>query len=213
MSEPSQETPASDATQRNSATPDLRMRRSGQRLTAAEREAAQERFLATFAVTGNFSEAADAAGVERSTVIRWKHDNKRFAELYEVAERRADDAIRAEGFRRAIRGVPKPLVSNGRLVCYEEPDLDENGEQRRDRQGRPLYRRGEPVTVLEYSDSIWHALAKARMPEFRDKQQVEVSGTIDINTLASEADQKFNTLLAALSTQTVLGKPDAGSEG
>ena len=167
-------------------------RRRGQRLTAAQREAAQETFLEHFAQSANLTASCRMAGIERTTVYGWQEHDETFSMRYQQAEAEANDVIRAAIFRRAIVGVDKPLHYQGRLV------KDENGKL---------------ATVKEYSDTLLIFLAKARMPEFRDKQQVEVSGSLDVNTLAAEADARFSAFLAASATTPILGKPDASTEG
>jgi hypothetical protein len=141
------------AEQRDSATPPKR--RSGQRLTAVQRQAAQQLFLEAFAQMANFSMACRAAGVHRSVVYRWQEHDEAFALRYRQAEAEANDRIRAAIYRRAITGIEKPVHHNGRLVV----DAD-----------------GNPVTVREYSDVLLMFYAKSRMPEFRDRQQVELTG-------------------------------------
>lgn len=132
-------------------------RRRGQRLEEQQRAAAQATFLASFAQTANFTAACRDAGVDRSTAYRWQEHDEAFALRYRQAEGEANDVIRGAIFRRAIEGIDKPLHYQGRLVKDEY---------------------GEPATVKEYSDTLLIFLAKARMPEFREKQQVEQSGEI-----------------------------------
>ena len=167
-------------------------RRRGQRLEDEQRTAAQELFLASFAQTANFTAACRHAGIDRSTAYRWQEHDETFMLRYQQAEAEANDVIRAAIFRRAIQGIDKPLHYQGRLV------KDENGK---------------PATVKEYSDTLLIFLAKARMPEFRDKQQVELSGQLDINGLAAEADARFSAYLAAATPASVLGRTDGGTEG
>lgn len=136
--------------------------------------------------------ACKSAGVDRNTIRAWQEHDETFGFQFKQAEADANDVIRAAIFTRAVQGVDKPLHYQGRLVKDE---------------------RGKPATVKDYSDTLLIFLAKSRMPEFRDKQQVEVSGTLDVNTLASEADAKFSAWLAASTTSPILAKPDASAEG
>lgn len=151
---------------RNTSTP-LRTsrRRNGQRMSAVERKATQEVFLQAFALTANVRAACMKAGIDRSTVYQWQEHDEFFSLRFKQAELDANDVIRAEMFRRAVQGVEKPMVSMGKVVYTT------------DEQGKP-----KPMMVREYSDSLLSLLAKARMPEFRDKQQVEVSGSLTIKT-------------------------------
>lgn len=124
-------------------------RRRGQRPSAAERAAAQETFLASFAKLANVTAACKAAGISRETFYAWRQEDKDFGAQFTDADAAANDVIRGEILRRAVMGVDKPLHFQGRLVTDQY---------------------GRPVTVKEYSDTLLIFLAKARMPnEFRDK--------------------------------------------
>lgn len=129
----------------------LRARRQGQNLSQQEKLEAQANFLGRFAEDGNVTEACKAAGVSRTIVYQWKDKNKAFRELFEEAEKQVNDSIRAEIFRRAITGWEEPMVSAGKLVC----------------------------NVKKFSDTLLLALAKSKMPEFRDKQP-ETQITVDV---------------------------------
>ena len=161
-------------------------------LTAAEKRTAQDIFLREFAQSANLTAACRQAGIHHDTFYRWTEHDETFSFRYKQAEAEANDVVRAAIFRRAVVGVDKPLHYQGRVV------LDE---------------RGQRLTVKEYSDTLLIFLAKARMPEFRERQQVDISGQLDINGLAADADAKFGAFLAALTTGAVLGQSDAGTEG
>jgi hypothetical protein len=147
----------------NTTTPHMRKRRQGQRMTAEERKQAQEVFLQSFALTANVRAACMKAGIDRSQIYRWQEHDQDFSFRFKQASEDANDMVRAELFRRAVQGYEKPLVSMGRVV------LDENTK--------------EPLKEKVYSDQLLALLAKARLPEFRDKQQIEAninhSGSID----------------------------------
>lgn len=143
----------------DSLTPPTRMRRSGQKLTKAERQQVQEKFLKSFAMTANVRAACMAAGISRTTVYEWQEKDETFSLRFKQAELDANDVIRAELFRRAVQGVEKPVVSMGKIV-YTTDEKD----------------KPKPLMERVYSDSLLALLAKARMPEFREKQQIEMSG-------------------------------------
>lgn len=133
-------------------------RRQGQHMTAEERKVAQETFLRSFALTANVRAACLKAGVARSTIYAWQEHDTAFGLRFRQASEDANDLIRAELFRRAVQGVEEPVVSVGKLVYIEE-----NGQRK-------------PLTRKVYSDQLLSLLAKARMPEFRERQRVEMSG-------------------------------------
>lgn len=135
------------------------VRRQGQRLTADQRAQAQETFLKSFRNTANVRAACMAAGIDRNTIYAWLETDETFSLEYRQAELDANDTIRGELFRRAVQGYEKPVVSMGKAVYVK----DEKGNEK-------------PLMERVYSDTLLALLAKARMPEFRDKQQIEHSG-------------------------------------
>lgn len=139
----------------DSATPHTRTRRSGQKMTPQEREQTKERFLEAFGRTANVLAACHAAGIDRSTVYRWKEIDNTFLIKFNLASEDANDRIRAEMFRRGVQGYDKPLTSMGKAVYDKD---------------------GNPMMERVYSDMLLSLLAKSRMHEFREKQQVELTG-------------------------------------
>jgi hypothetical protein len=133
----------------------------GRKLTRRERIEAQEKFLASFSFNANITMSCKIAEISRETFYGWQSEDQKFAELFRVAEQSANDVIRAEIHRRGVEGYEKPIVSMGRVV--KGPD-------------------GEPLIERVYSDKLLELLAKARMPEYRDKGQLEVTGGIKITT-------------------------------
>lgn len=154
--------------QSNTTTPQ-RVRRRGQRMTAEERKIAQEKFLKTFAKNANVRAACAVAGIDRSQVYRWQEHDTEFSLKFNVATEEANDLIRAALWLRGVEGVVKPVVSMGRVVYVKEVGKDGKVEEK-------------PLTERVYSDALLALLAKARMKEYRDKQQVEVSGSLTIKT-------------------------------
>lgn len=111
--------------------------------------ARQKRFLDAFAVRGNVSKAAELAGIHRDSHYRWLNDDPAYAPLFKAAEGQFADAIRDFVKRRAIDGVPEPIIWQGIVVTDKDT--------------------GEPVTVLKRSDRILELLAKAKCEEFKEK--------------------------------------------
>jgi hypothetical protein len=130
---------------------------TGEHLTPEERAEAQETFLAAYAVHGNVTAGCDKAEVDRSFVYYWIEHDETFSLRYEQAKARYCDRLRQEIDRRAVHGVKKPV-----------------------------YYQGEKVgDIQEYSDTLLIFQAKAKMPEYRDKVQVEQTGGIDVRALAT----------------------------
>lgn len=73
-------------------------------------------FLAHLAETGILSDAAAAAGVNRTTVFRRRQDDPEFAKQVEEAIDMAADKLEAEARRRALEGVEEPVYQGGQMV-------------------------------------------------------------------------------------------------
>jgi hypothetical protein len=133
------------------------IRRRGVRLTKEQREVAQEKFLKSFRNTANMRASCMAAGIDRNTVYGWLEVDEVFSLEYKQAELDANDLIRGELFRRAVQGYEKPVVSVGKIVYGSDE---------------------KPLMEKVYSDNLLALLAKARMPEFRDKQSIDVQANV-----------------------------------
>lgn len=160
------------------------MRVSTEPLTPEEHAKAQAIFLGEYAKRGNVAAACRKAMIHRATIYRWQEHDETFALRFQQAKEDYCDKLRQEIDRRATMGVLEPVASAGKVVAH----------------------------VRKYSDTLLIFQAKAHMPEYRDKQQVEVSGQLDITTLAADADARFAAYLAAVTAPGVLGKPDPGAE-
>jgi hypothetical protein len=108
----------------------------------------QERFLEELADTGSVSTAASVAGTSRTRVYELRKADPTFASAWQDAEEIAVDRLEDEARRRALEGVPEPLVSGGKLV--------RDGE-------------GKPITIRRYSDNLLLALLKAHRPPRRER--------------------------------------------
>jgi hypothetical protein len=173
----------------------LKKRRKGRTLTPAQRLDAQAAFLEAYEHSANMLRAAEQAEISREIVYYWLEHDERFLFAYHLADAAANAHIEAEIRRRAMEGVLEPVVSQGQLVYEYEPVLDDEGNQKYDSKGKPIYERGALITVRKYSDTLLIFYAKRRMPEYREKQSV------DVNTAGATQDMRAlqDTLLQALS--------------
>lgn len=146
-------------------------RRPGQKLTRAETEQKQAQFLKSFASNGNVRIACAAAGIDRSTVRNWEEHDETFSMQYNLAKEDVNDAIRAEIFRRGMFGDEEYVTGFGKVVYHE----------------------GKPLTIRKKSDTLLMFHARARMPEYRDKQDIDLTHHFD-----QMAEQAKNDLLADL---------------
>ena len=85
-------------------------------------QARRERFLKALADTGSVTTAVAAAGTSRTRVYELRKVDPAFAAAWAEAEDIAADRLADEARRRAMEGVPIPLVSAGKLV------RDDNGQ-------------------------------------------------------------------------------------
>jgi len=137
-----------------------RQRRQGQTMTDEERKRAQALFLESFRNNANVRLASSKAGIHRSLFYVWLEKDAEFSLEYKSAELDANDVVRAAIYQRAVMGVEEPVVAMGKVMYDKE---------------------GHMIMVKRYSDALLMRLASARMPEFRNDQKVEHSGSIDIN--------------------------------
>lgn len=73
-------------------------------------------FLAALAEVGVLTQAAQAAGVDRSTVFRRRQDDPEFDAACVDAMEQAADKLEREARRRAVEGVEEPVYQGGKLV-------------------------------------------------------------------------------------------------
>lgn len=136
-------------------------------MSAKRRQEAQDAFLAAYARTGIITSAVEAAGIVRSTVYEWQEHDETFSLRFHEAEATANDVIRQEIWRRAYEGVEEPVYQLAKFVG----------------------------TVRKYSDTLLIFEAKRRMPEYRDKHDVNVSGSIEVKKAADEFDALLDSLI------------------
>lgn len=123
------------------------------RILAKERaedrtDRAREAFLSTLRETCNVSEAARAAGIGRRTAYDWREADKDFAAQWVEAAEEAADRLEREAWRRAVEGVDKPVIFQGRITD----------------------------TYKEYSDRMLEILLKGHRPEkYVEKRHLDVT--------------------------------------
>ncbi|MDD5199209.1 MAG: hypothetical protein PHC88_05345 [Terrimicrobiaceae bacterium] len=112
----------------------------------------QKLFLEIYAQVGNVSKAAEHAELNRCTHYEWMDLDPTYPERFHDAESRFLDRVRDFVRRRAIDGVPEPLIWQGEFMKDQAT--------------------GEILTVLKRSDRILELLAQARCPEFKQKREL-----------------------------------------
>jgi AcrR family transcriptional regulator len=113
-------------------------------------EKTRQAFLKALAEGASVSKSAEAAGVARSAVYRWRDDDAAFKAAWVEAYEIGADTLEDEAIRRGRDGVEKPLAHQGVLTG---------------------------AVVTEYSDRMLEIMLKARRPSiYRDRASVELSG-------------------------------------
>ncbi len=123
-------------------------------MSAKQRIEAQAAFLDAYEHTANVLTAAEESGIHRTLVYYWLEHDADFLFAYNLADSAANMHIEAEIRRRAIDGWDETTVEYGVPI----------------------------KTVHKHSDTLLIFYAKKRMPEYREKQSLEVTtpGAIEI---------------------------------
>lgn len=124
----------------------------------------EDRYLGALAATGRKQHSADVAGVSYATTVAYAKSDPDFAARILEAERRYDELVEKEIERRAMKGLKEPVYQGGKF-CF---------------------------TKKKFSDQLLLALAKKRMPEYRDKAvevDVREGGVLVVGGTAADADE------------------------
>lgn len=136
---------------------------------SAARTRKKRLFLKALAETGNVSEAARKARLDRSNAYQIKRQDPAFAAAWDDALDMAVDQLEAEARSRAVEGVEQPRFHQGR-ICG---------------------------TVRKYSDSLLMFLLRAHRPEtFREGKD---AGSNDMERHLKGAKEKLAARLESLS--------------
>lgn len=166
-------------------------RRKATKATPKKRRTWKDKFLGALAVSPNVSAAATAAGHSRQHVYRVRQEDCEFAAAWDDAIEQAIDHLEGEMYRRAYKGVEKPVFGS----------LGGN-------QGS-----GEVGSVQEYSDTLAIFLAKAHRPEkYRDNYRIEHTGKdggpIEHTEVKASLISKFAEITDEGAAPAIPGKPD-----
>jgi len=105
--------------------------------------AQQLRFLEALTKGGNVASAAMTARVDEMRLDEARRTDPTFAREWEEAENARARRLEHEAWRRAVDGVPEPLISDGKIV--------------RDDDGRPL-------SIQRYSDALLIEILRMNRP-------------------------------------------------
>ena len=125
-------------------------------------------YLAALERTGNPMLASRESGLSRADVMSLRESDAAFSRAYDDAIGQAAELLEAEAWRRALDGVPVPLMSGGKLV------LDGSNS---------------PIQVRRYSDSLLALLLRGCKPE---KFSTRGQSSIPADPLESLKDIAFD---------------------
>lgn len=126
----------------------------------------QKAFLAALAETGIVTRAAEAAGVETSTVYSLREVDAAFAESWRLARESAADRMEQEALRRALEGVEEPVFGSGGTG----------------------FGTVEVGSIRRYSDTLLIFMLKGIRPEkYRERRELsgKLDGSLEVKNLAS----------------------------
>lgn len=166
-------------------------------MNAKQRKQVQKVFIESLLRDSNVSLACEVAGINRTTAYQWRKDDEEFATQWDDVIERARDVARQSIYARGILGWDEPVVSMGQAVYEYEPVLDENGEQIYDKKGKPVTLRSK-MMIHKWSDSLAALYARSNLPEYKEKQQIDLNA--QITTIAETAKAELLADLAATMT-------------
>lgn len=147
-------------------------------------DARLDAFFAAYAVCGEVSTAAKAAGLDRNQVYLKAKADPAVAQRFADAKAEFADSLKAEALRRAREGTRKLLFHQGAPVYLTRFKLDENGRPERSEDGKPIVEyqvdeNGRPIQAYEsaFSDRLLLAMLAANAPdEYATKSNVQLTG-------------------------------------
>lgn len=135
----------------------------------------QAAFLDAFEKCGNLTAAAKISNVHRSNHFRWVESDPEYKTAFETAKEVAIERLEHELRIRATKGVPEPVIYQGRVSF--EPVLDPDGRPIVDVVGDETVPRMKPLVIHRKSDVLLMFMLKSLCPEkYRDNAKVEHTG-------------------------------------
>lgn len=131
----------------------------------------REKFLEVLGETCSVTAAAQAIGMSRANIYRWRDADADFKTAWEeVKKSLGADSIEDEIVRRGIRGVDEPVFYQGRLAGMW---VDADGKEVAP--GNEKAVAFKPHFIRKYSDTCLMALANANLPH-KYRHRYEHSG-------------------------------------
>jgi len=159
--------------------------RIGGPMNTEQRNDAMKLFLDSLCKDPNISLACDCAGISREAAYKWRERYKEFAKSWEDAIERTKDTARSSFYQRAVYGWDEPITSMGKVVYGAD---------------------GNPLMLHKWSDTLANSYAKANLPEYKEKQQIDISAdiqsssaiTIDTRSMSPKQLIEFKTFALKL---------------
>jgi hypothetical protein len=130
----------------------------------------QRMFLEAFAAAGSVSQAAAAAGIDRTAHYRWLREDADYSDAFNRSTEQAAGALEDLAVRRATEGLDEPLIYKGEIVWRRDPVTN---QVELDEQGLPI-----ALTVRRRSDALLQTLLKAWQPKkYRENYKIEADIT------------------------------------
>ncbi len=174
--------------------------RLGGPMSVVQRKEAKDLFLDELKRVHSVSLACEYAQISRTTAYDWRGKDEVFATSWKDAVERSRDIARSSIYQRGILGWDEPIISMGQVVYSYKSVIDDDGRPMFDKKGKPITQRDEVVTIHKWSDSLALGYAKANLPEYKEKQQIDL--TAQITTMAETAkDELLADLAVAIANE------------
>lgn len=160
---------------------------------------ARRAFLEALSDTGIVTRACQAVGVSNTLAYAWRKADKEFEAAWDLALAVGIDKLEDHVKVRGFEGYDEPVVYQGSLTPVWEYDeqgevktairYDADGEVRRDAAGNetryPVQARNPDgslkwLTVKKFSDSLAIRVLMARLPAYKDKSDLNVTGNLNM---------------------------------
>lgn len=144
----------------------------GNKLALKMDDRRKKRFLEKFRELGFARKACAAVNIGPSAMYAAARSDPEFKAAFNEVKEEWDELIEQEIHRRAVDGVPKPVVQGGKIVMVDQEAADGTITQ-------------VPLVLHEYSDRLLEFWARARMPE-RFGTKVKLDANINTGVMVVE---------------------------
>jgi hypothetical protein len=173
-----------------------------------KKRAWERAFLKVLAQSGNVTEAAEAAGLTRTSLYEYRERHPDFSQAWDSALETFADSIEQEAIRRAVKGVVRykfykgqPVRHPDRCECDHARRSHEQGARCQEEGCRCSHFLGQPYKERERSDALLALLLKGLRPAtYRDNlglSQEEIDAFVE-KRIAEEAEARIEARMNQL---------------